>query len=122
MNKTLGAVLAVLLVLPLTAPVALAEKNATQKMAQIVSQLNHRPSMGDKEVLREIGKKGTEAEKTIAKALMMMDHNVTAEYKEKLSMISKDRDVPENTRELANIVQNINHKVSSKEKMILKDM
>lgn len=122
MNKTINLALALLIATTLASPIALAEKNATQKMAQIVSQLNHRPSAGDKEVLREIGKKGTEAEKTIAKALMMMDHKVTAEDKEKLRMISKDRDVPESTRELANIVQNLNHQTSSKEKMILKDM
>ena len=122
MNKTISLALTLLVATTLTTPVALAEKTATQKMAQIVSELNHRPSAGDKEVLRDISMKGSEAEKTIANALMMMDHKVTSADKEKLRMVTKDRDVPENTRELANIVQNMNHQVSSKEKMILQDM
>lgn len=122
MNKTITLTLSLLIATTFASPVVLAEKTAIQKMAQIVSQLNHRPSAGDKEILREIGKKGTEAEKTIAKALMMMDHKVAAEDKEKLHLIAKDRNVPENTRELANIVQNLNHQASSNEQTILKNM
>ena len=102
---------------------ALKSGNAVQTMASIMMHLNHFPSDSEKNTLRKIAANTESAhEKTIANALMMMDHKVTSADKEKLRMVTKDRDVPENTRELANIVQNMNHQVSSKEKMILQDM
>lgn len=125
MNGTTGLTLTLFLtaafILPFT-PLALAEPTATQKMAQIVSQLNHWPSDNDKEILREISKKGNTAEKTIANALMMMDHRVSSDDKAKLHMVIEDRSVPENTRELAKIVKSLNHRASAKEREILQDM
>ncbi len=125
MKNSTSIFLAVILTSALSIPYStavLAEQTATQKMARIVADLNHRPSAGDKETLRSITQKGSEAEKTIANALMMMDHNVSSSDKEKLRTIAKDRSVPDDTRELANIVQNMKHQASSKEKMLLKGM
>lgn len=122
MNRTTRFSLTMLLTTALAVPLAFAEQTATQQLAEIVSQLNHRPSSSDQETLQAISEKGSEAEQAIAKALMAMDHKVSSSDKEKLRMVSKDRSVPESTRELANIVQNMNHKVSSKEKMLLQGM
>lgn len=125
MNKATNLILTLFLATALTisfSPLALAEQNATQKMAQIVSQLNHWPSANDKDLLRDISEKGNKAEKTIANALLMMNHQVSSEHKEKLTMIIEDLTVPENTRVLAKIVRNLKHQVSPKEREILLNM
>lgn len=125
MNRKSGLTLALVLTAALSVPytsVAVAEETATQEMAQIVTHLNHRPSSGDKEKLREIKNSGTDAEKTIANALLNMEHQVGSKDKEKLRMVSKDRNVPENTRELATIVTNLNHNASSADKEKLREI
>jgi len=101
---------------------ALSEQSATRQMAQIVSGLNHRPSADDKATLQAIANSGSDAEKAIANAILNMEHSISSGSKEKLRMVSKDRNVPESTRELATIVQNLKHKASSADKEKLHSM
>ena len=75
-----GIVLALMLSIALSAPFssqALAESDSVKQMAKIVIQLNHRPSEQDKQVLKNIIEEGSAAERSIASALLNMEHKVS---------------------------------------------
>ncbi len=119
MKMTIGITAAWFLAAALTlpySPTTLAAATATHKMAQIVMTLNHQPSEGDKDTLTRISNSGTKAEKTVAKALLDMDHRVSAADKEKLGKVAQDTSVPQTMRELATIVKNLDQKASSADK------
>jgi oligoendopeptidase F len=125
MNRLIGFTQILSLIIFLTfsfLPNAFAEQTSVQKMAQILAKLNHRPTDVDKETLREISKNGTEVEKSIADALMNVDHTVRAADGEMLKKLSNDPLIPENTRELAEIMRNLKHYVSAGERETLTTM
>lgn len=101
---------------------ALAADEPTREMARIVADLNHRPSADDKEKLRQISESGSPAEQAIADALLGMNHKVSPNAKERLGKIASDDSVPQETRELASILKDLNHHVSDQEKAKLRGM
>jgi len=101
---------------------ALAESDSIRQMAKIVMQLNHHPGKQDKQLLNNIAEKGSVAERSIASALLNMNHKVSPNDKARLMEISSNKDLPENTRELAMIVSKINHQASSADKQKLQGM
>ncbi len=125
MNKKFGITLAFMLSIAISAPFssqALAESDSVQKMAKIVMHLNHHPGKQDKQVLNNIIEDGSAAERSIASALLNMEHKVSPTDKAKLVKISNNHDLPDNTRELAMIVSKINHKASATDKQKLQGM
>ncbi len=125
MNRKTALSIAIVLGAALSLPfstIAVAADDATREMARIVADLNHRPSASDKEKLRRISQQGTPAQQAIANALLEMDHKVSSSAKDRLAKIAKDSSVPEDTRELAAIVKNMEHQISSAEKKKLRDM
>ena len=101
---------------------ALAESDSVQKMAKIVQNLNHYPDAKDKQVLNKIMSQGSAEERSIASALLNMEHKVGPNDKTRLMQISKNKELPENTRELAMIVSKINHQASLEDKQKLEGM
>jgi len=125
MNKKPSITLALMFSIVITASLSsqvLAESDSVKQMAKIVMQLNHHPSAQDKRVLNNILKQGSPAERNIASALLKMEHKVSPGDKARLAEISNDKNLPNNTRELAMIVSTINHKASSADKQKLADM
>jgi len=125
MNKKPSIALALMFSIVITASLSsqvLAESDSVKKMAKIVMQLNHNPSAQDKQVLNNILKQGSPAERDIASALLKMEHKVSPDDKARLVEISNDKNQPNNTRELAMIVSTINHKASSADKQKLAGM
>lgn len=84
------------------------------RMAEVMEHLNHYPSDAEKKELNKIigDSTATEAEKTIATAIMNMQHSASDADKAKLDKIANDASQPANIRELALIVKNISHKPS----------
>lgn len=101
---------------------AMAESDNVQQMANIVIQLNHHPGKQDKQVLNNIVEQGSSAERSIASALLKMEHKVSPRDKARLVEISKDNELPNKTRELAMIVSKINHQASASDKQKLRGM
>ena len=101
---------------------ALAESDSVKQMAKIVMQLNHHPGKQDKPVLNNIIEQGSAAERSIASALINMNHKVSPSDKARLMEISNDSKQPNNTRELAMIVSTINHKASAADRQKLNGM
>ena len=125
MNTKPGMALALMLSIVISAPLssqALAESDSVKQMAKIVMQLNHHPGKQDKQVLNNIIEQGSAAERSIASALLNMKHKVGPTDKARLRDISKNKDLSDNTRELAMIVSKINHKASSADKQRLQGM
>jgi len=125
MKTKSGMALALMLSIAISAPFssqAMAESDSVKKMAQIVMQLNHHPSTQDKQVLSNIIEQGSAAERSIASALLNMQHKVGPTDKARLMQISKNKDLSDNTRELAMIVGKINHQASSADKQKLEAM
>lgn len=120
-----GIAFALMLSIAISAPFssqALAEQNSVKKMAKIVMQLNHRPSAQDKKTLDNILEEGSAPERSIASALLNMNHKVAPADKARLMEISNNKDLPNKTRELAMIVSKINHSASSADKQKLQGM
>jgi len=125
MNTKPGIAFALMLSIAVSAPLsnqALAESDSVRQMAKIVMQLNHHPGKQDKQLLNNIAEKGSAAERSIASALLNMEHKVGPSDKTRLMQISNNKDLPDNTRELAMIVSKINHKASSADKQKLQGM
>lgn len=125
MNRKTGLSIAFALGAALSLPfstIAVAADDATREMARIVADIDHRPSASDKEKLRRISQQGTPAQQAIADALLEMNHKVSPSAKDKLGKIARDSSVPEDTRELASIVKNMEHNVSAAERKKLRDM
>ncbi len=125
MNKQPGITLAIMLSIAISATFssqALAESDSVKQMAKIVMHLNHHPGKQDKQVLKNIIEDGSAAERSIASALLNMEHKVSPTDKAKLMQISTNKDLSENTRELAMIISKINHKASATDKQKLLGM
>ncbi len=125
MNTKPGIALVLMLSIAISAPFssqALAESDSVKQMAKIVMQLNHHPGKQDKQVLNNIIEQGSAAERSIASALLNMKHKVGPTDKARLRDISKNKDLSDNTRELAMIVSKINHQASSADKQKLQGM
>ena len=125
MNTKPGIALALMLSVAISAPFssqALAEQDSVKQIAQIVMKLNHRPSEQDMLTLDNIIEEGSAAERSIASALLNMDHKVARADKARLMEISNNKDLPNKTRELAMIVSKINHSASSSDKQKLQGM
>jgi len=125
MNTKSGIALTLLLSIAVSAPLssqALAESDSVRQMAKIVMQLNHHPDKQDKQLLNSIVEQGSAAERSIASALLNMEHKVSTNDKARLMQISNNSELPNNTRELAMIVSKINHKASASDKQKLQGM
>jgi len=117
--------IALMLSIAISAPFssqALAESDSIRQMANIIMHLNHYPGKQDKQLLSNIIEKGSVAERSIARALLNMEHKVSPKDKAKLMAISNNRQLSNNTRKLAKIVQNLNHKASASDKQKLQGM
>lgn len=103
---------------------AFAEDQATKTMAQILINLNHYPSDGEKKQLEKIVSltSTTKQEKVVATAMINLEHTATAADKKQLSKVMDDGAAPEDVRTLASIVYNLNHKPSSADKAKLEKM
>lgn len=97
---------------------ALADSSAVKEMAQIVKNLDHRPSAKDQEALRKIvsNDASTPGERAIANALLQMNHQVSGADKEKLRAVKGDSSASPAEQELADIVMGLNHHASAKDK------
>lgn len=117
-GRSFPALLAVLAMLLSPSLFAQQDSNAIKEMAQIVKNLNHRPSAGDQQVLRGIvsADAATPGERAIANALLQMNHQVGGADREKLRALSDDKAASSAERELAEIVMGINHQASSRDK------
>lgn len=117
MNGKLGSIL-LLIGFFVVAPVALADDNVIKEMAQIVKNLDHRPSAADQDALRKIvaSDTSTPGERTIADALLKMNHQVSAGDREKLQKVRDDSAATPAEQELAGIVMGINHQASPQDK------
>ncbi len=117
-----GRLLLVLLpVLAMLLPPALLaqqDSNAIKEMAQIVKNLDHRPSAADQKVLSGIAgaDTATPGERTIANVLLKMNHQVGGADREKLRTLTSDETAAPAERELADIVMGINHQASPGDK------
>lgn len=85
-----------------------------RQMAEVMEHVNHYPSDAEKKELNKIvsDSAATEAEKTIATAIINLQHSASDADKAKLDKIVNDASQPTNIRELARIVRNISHKPS----------
>ena len=101
---------------------AMAADENIKKMAEIMLNLNHYPSDSEKQVLKQITLSGSNFEKTVATAIINLQHQATAEDKEKLNNIVNNKSAPEDVRTLAAIVHDVNHHPSDADKEKLKKM
>ena len=97
-----------------------AEENqqALSSMANIMLNLNHYPSDGEK---KQLGKFISDMSlssnvRTIAQAMSNLEHTAKDEDKEKLSAIMKDDAASESEKTLASVIYSVNHKPSSADK------
>ena len=95
-----------------------------QDMANIMLNLNHRPSAAEKQDLQKIidNKTSTSWERTIATAIIHIDHHARPVDQNNLEDLMRDPSLPEPARELATIVGHINHHPSAEEKDMLRKM
>lgn len=111
-------VLSFALGLAAASPAALAESDAIKRMAEIVMNIDHRPSSGDRDALRGIAsdESSTPAERAIANALLQMDHQVSRGDRDKLREVVNDGAASEAEKELADVVMGLNHRASSRDR------
>jgi len=121
MNKKYLLVPVLMGCLMINSPRVLAADTATQKMAEIILHLNHRPTASEKEELQKIENDSSTSpsEKTIASSLRQMNHQVSDEDRQKLQNIAGASSVPEPDRQLANILAGIHHHPSASDKETL---
>jgi hypothetical protein len=105
-----------------TAPVALAQTDATRTMARILMHLNHFPSDADKAELAAIvdDEAAGEGERTVARALLNMQHQVSDDDRAALEALARDSAAAENLRTLAGVLADVNHAPTGAQKDELK--
>ncbi|MDT8376717.1 MAG: hypothetical protein RQ867_08295 [Mariprofundaceae bacterium] len=106
--------IALLTVLLLASPMAASAEGAVSEMARIMISLNHYPTSAEQKVLAEIvaDNHATAGEKTIAGALMRMQHSVGAEDAERLRRVAADDSATAAERDVAGILLGISHQPS----------
>ena len=116
MRKQSFLLAASLLALALFAPLALSDSHsgsqggAIAKMANIVIGLQHFPSDADKEALAAIAEgDSSDSVKAVASAIANISHKVSADDQATLAAIAADESEPAELRELASIVNGVNH-------------
>lgn len=92
--------------------------DATQALATITMNLDHRPSDADKQQLAAIAA-GDGAAAAIAAAMLKLEHRLGESDKEELGAIAADESVTPELREIAGILVGINHRPSEEEKATL---
>ena len=96
---------------------AFADAASVRSMAEIVMNLNHKASDGDKMKLMAIAEStDSEAEATIAKAIANLNHKVTDADKDGLTAIVADESASYDLQELARILLTLNHHPSDEDK------
>lgn len=117
-RKPLFVLLSVLAILFPPFLFAQQDSNAIKEMAQIVKNLNHRPSSADQQALRTIASADatTPGERAIANALLQMNHRVGEADREKLRVLTTDKAADADERELADILMGIDHQASSRDR------
>ncbi len=108
----------------MTCTVHAGESEAVQTIAAILETFNGSPSDADKGALREIAgeKTSTADEKTLAKALLNVQHKVADGDKSKLEAIVKDGKALQSVKTLATIILNLNDTPSEADKEKLKEL
>ncbi len=100
------------------------EKSATYQMAEIMHRLKHYPSPAGKEVLNKITQAAgtTENERTIATAMLNLQHKVVSSDIPKLEALIADKKATVHERELATVVLGLDHRPSKQDKAKLEMM
>ncbi len=100
------------------------EKSATYQMAEIMHRLKHYPSPVGKEVLKTITQAAgtTENERTIATAILNLQHKVAGSDISKLEAVIADKKSTAHERGLASIVLSLDHRPTNQDKDKLKAM
>jgi hypothetical protein len=100
------------------------DKSAIYQMAEIMHRLKHYPSPLGKEVLNKITQapNTTENERTIATAMMNLQHRATASDIPKLKAVINNKKSTVYERKLAEIVLTLDHRPSKEDKTQLKAM
>ena len=124
MNRTKIASLMLCALLTLGSGIATAASPAVKSMAQIVMDLNHHASSGEKTTLKKIidNASSTAGERALANALLNLDHEVSGGDKAKLNDLMKNTAAPKEERDLAGILSTLEHKASAADKGKLKMM
>jgi len=97
--------------------------SAIYQMAEIMHRLKHYPSPAGKDALKKIieHKNTKENERTIAMAMLNLEHHVMAADKPKLRKMI-DASATQDERDLASIILNLDHRPTSADKTKLKAM
>jgi len=100
------------------------EKSATYQMAEIMHRLKHYPSPVGKDVLNKIVQAAntTENERTIATAMLNLQHKVASSDVPKLEAIIASKKSTAHERDLATIVLGLDHRPSKQDKTKLEAM
>lgn len=100
------------------------EKSAMYQMAEIMHRLKHYPSPVGKEVLNKIKQapNTTNNERTLATAMINLEHHVNAGDIPGLKAIIADKAATAHERELATIILNLDHRPTRQDKATLKAM
>lgn len=100
------------------------DKSAIYQMAEIMHRLKHYPSPLGKEVLNKIiqAPNTTENERTIATAMINLQHKAADSDIPKLKAIIENKNSAAHERELASIVMKLDHRPSKQDKAQLKAM
>jgi len=100
------------------------EKSATYQMAEIMHRLKHYPSPAGKDTLNKIKQAAstTENERTIATAMLNLQHKVVGSDIPKLEALIADKKSTANERELASIILSLDHRPTKQDKAKLKAM
>lgn len=99
-------------------------KSAIYQMAEIMHRLKHYPSPAGKEVLNKIVQSptATKNERTLATAMINLEHTVDDSDVPKLKAIIGDASASDHEKQLANIILNLNHRPTKEDKAQLKAM
>lgn len=93
-------------------------------MAGIMHDLNHYPDANGKKTLQQImdDKSVRENERTLAHAMMRLEHKVNSADVDKLKAIMNSSEATQNEKDMAKIILNLNHAPSDDDKKMLKGM
>jgi hypothetical protein len=100
------------------------QKNAIQKMADIMYRLKHFPSPQSKQTLEQIlsHPKTSEREKVLAGAMLRLNHRALVEDKIHLKKIMENDEASADERALASIIYNLDHRPTKGDKNRLQQM
>eukprot|EP00163_Fabomonas_tropica_P029956 TRINITY_DN6614_c0_g1_i1.p3 TRINITY_DN6614_c0_g1~~TRINITY_DN6614_c0_g1_i1.p3 ORF type:complete len:131 (+),score=18.40 TRINITY_DN6614_c0_g1_i1:1047-1439(+) len=101
-------------------PAAMSQQGAVATMAGILAEMQHYPSDAEKKTLAAISsdESNTEATRTIATAILNIQHKAQTDDVEALKGVAKSGTEAE--KQLASIVMNFNHQAGSDAKETLK--